>query len=136
MVKIYFGCAIANAPKEFLNQALELRGRLRKKYEILEFLGTEMGSCADVYLHDIHTCVANCDLLLGVCDLPSLGLGYELATAIEKLNKPALVVAHNDARVSRLIEGIQHPKFTFQRYASLDEIEGFLEEKVKREFGN
>jgi hypothetical protein len=121
-MKIYVGCALAHAPEEFRGMVEAIKSRLRTQgYEVLEFLGLNVGTAAEVYERDIHECVAKCELFVAFCDLPSLGLGWELGTAVEALRKPTLALAYTESKVSRLpigAEGERNPAFRFQRYES------------------
>jgi hypothetical protein len=72
--------------------------------------------------------------MIAVCDYASNGLGYEMATMIEKHGKPVLAVAHKNAVVSRLILGIDSSCFEFVRYDNLDEVYCLLEDFVKHHF--
>ena len=94
----------------------------------MDFVGLTAGTARDVYQWDIGRCVATCDAFIAICDFPSLGLGYELATAVEKLRKPTLALAQNDAKISRLILGIESPHYRFTRYAMTTEIPKIIEE--------
>ena len=87
MKKLYVGCSLTLAPESFRQSVEELKNKLRADYEVFDFLGLVKGTAKDVYEWDIHHCVAKCDLFLAVCDYPSLGLGYEMGVAVEKLYK-------------------------------------------------
>ena len=73
-----------------------------------------------MYDYDIGNCVANCGMFVGVCDIPSIGLGWELCKAIE-LGKPTLGIAEQNARVTRLVLGaaVVEPNFSFERYDNM-----------------
>jgi len=129
-IKIYVGCSLTQAPPEFIGAVEAVKASLRHDYEVLDFLGLEHGTAADVFQWDIRRNVAQCDLFVAICDYPSIGLGYELATAIEKLGKPVIALAHQDAKVTRLILGINAPKFSFQRYQSLREVPILIRTKI------
>ncbi len=127
--KLYIGCALTHLPAErkrdFLDTLIKLKKELGDDFEILEFIGkNDVADLPplDVYVHDIHNCVMKVDCMLALCDYPSLGLGYELATAVEKCGIPVLAMSHKDNFVSRLIRGINHPNFKFEYYSSPDEI--------------
>jgi hypothetical protein len=124
--KLYVGCAISGLPpekrKEFLKMIERLKVELSRHFEILEFIGTALSSPKDTYVRDIAECVMHADYMLAICDHPSLGLGYEMATAIEKRDIPVLAFAHKNSSVSRLIVGIHGKKFLFLRYDSTHEI--------------
>jgi len=105
-INIYVGCALKHAPKAFVDEVLALRAELEKypRFTVLKFLGR--GEPRDIYIRDIKECIAQADVMLAVADLPSTGLGYEMATHYEKNGRPLLIVAHPSADVSGLILGI------------------------------
>lgn len=129
-MKLYIGCALTWAmpgpePEEFTTFRTEVRELIQhlKKtgtYDILEFVGLSGGrspaECRNVYQYDVHQCVGQCDVFLAICDWPSLGLGYELSTAVEKRGIPTLAVARRDVNVTRLVLGIDHPEYRFRSY--------------------
>jgi len=127
--KLYIGCALTHLPKDkesdFLRMIEEIKKKLGDSFEILEFLSAGKNPEAlplEVYTHDIKNSVCKADALLAICDHPSLGLGYEISTAVEKCGIPVLAMAHKDVFVSRLIRGIDHPNFKFMHYDSSDDI--------------
>lgn len=119
--KLYVGCSLTQAPEEFKESVEGLKIVLRQRgYEVFDFVGLVNGTAEEVYRWDIGHCVKACDLLVGICDYPSIGLGWELATSV-RLGKQTLAVAHVDASVTRLIAGAAEvePNFTFERYTDL-----------------
>ncbi|MBP6060710.1 MAG: hypothetical protein KA515_01745 [Candidatus Pacebacteria bacterium] len=128
--KLYIGCALTRLPKkeekDFLKMLADLKIGLKDHFEILEFKGVtglaEDATPPEVYIWDINNCVKRADCMLAICDHPSLGLGYEIATAVEKQGIPVLALAHKDALVTKLIRGIDHKDFQFIYYSSVDEI--------------
>ena len=130
--KLYIGCALTNLPidkkEEFLEMIASIKKELSKYFEIIEFLGIEdIGNARpftpqEIYNYDIQKCVMKADCILAICDYPSLGLGYEMATAVEKRSIPVLAMAHKNQTVGRLIRGIDHKNFNFMYYDSVDEI--------------
>lgn len=122
MKKLYVGCSLTQAPEEFKTAVENLKNELRKDFEILDFIGLTAGTPTDVYKWDIHECVAKCDVFIAICDLPAIGLGYELAVAVEHLGKPTLALAQKDAKVTRLVLGIDKPNYTLTRYKTMEEI--------------
>lgn len=119
--KLYVGCPLRHAPEEFIEQVEKLKNGLRKDFDVLDFVGRDIGTPEEVFQRDTEQ-VRMCDCFLAICDLPSLGLGYEIALALE-LEKPTpLAVAHEDADVSRMVLGIAHQNFAFKRYGSVDDI--------------
>ncbi|MDO8565322.1 MAG: hypothetical protein Q7R67_01760 [bacterium] len=123
MAKIYVGCALTQAPEEFVREVEALKAQLRLEgHEVADFVGVVAGTATDVYETDIHKCVAECEFFLAVCDLPSIGLGWEIGVAVEKHGKPTLAVAHREAKVSRLPIGAccdRNQRYRFSRYDSL-----------------
>lgn len=138
MKKLYVGCSLTLLPphkKEvFLQMITEIKKGLGKNFEVLEFKGMgDIGTAnpltpKQVYEWDIRECVMKADCMLAICDFPSLGLGYEMATAVEKMNISVLAVAHKDAVVGRIIRGIDHEKFKFEYYNDTKEI---IEKTIK-----
>src|SRR5262249_41579232 len=98
------------------------------------FLGMEKGTAQDVYHWDIQQCVATCDLFVAICDYTSLGLGYEIGTAVERFHKPVLAVAHEDTHLSRLIVGIDDEHFALKRYTDFSEIVDLIDVFAASEF--
>ncbi len=131
IMKLYVGCSLTQAPEDFKAKVEALKDQLRQRYEILDFIGLVAGTATDVYRHDIQVCVAQCDVLVGICDFPAIGLGYELGVAVEKLGKPTLALAHKDAKISRMLLGIDHPKYRFVRYESVEQIPSLIEHFIK-----
>lgn len=127
--KIYIGCSLTHATEEFKSGIELLKNKLRSDYEILDFLGLTKGTPQDVYKWDINN-VRTCDLFIADCTYPSTGLGMEIGAAIEN-DKPTLIVAHEDAKVTRIVLGITHPKFTFHRYNDPMEVAELIKERVK-----
>lgn len=132
MKKLYVGCSLTLLPPDkkevFLQMITEIKKELSKSFEILEFLGIgDIGSARpytpkEIYDYDIKKCVMKADCMLAFCDYPSLGLGYEMGTAIEKQGIPVLAVAHKDSIVGRIIVGIDHKNFNFEYYDNTQDI--------------
>lgn len=131
--KLYFGCALAGLPAEHRSAMITIREGLKDHFEVLEFCpaGTDP---REIYEHDINNCVASADLMVAMCDKPSLGLGYEMSTMVEKHHKPLLILAHNDSQVSSLILGISNSKCEFRRYSDTSEILSLILDFEKRYF--
>src|SRR5688572_14440456 len=91
--KLYVGCGLTLAPERFKEDVELLKNELRHDWDVLEFLGLVTGNAADVYQRDIVENVGACEAFIAVVDEPSIGLGYELAIATEKLGKPVLATA-------------------------------------------
>jgi nucleoside 2-deoxyribosyltransferase len=127
--KIYIAHSLTHAPQEFRIAMDELREKLRKDYEILDFVGLEKGTAQEVFEWDMN-CVRRCDLLIADCTHQGIGLGMEIGVAIEN-NKQALIVAHEDAHVTRAVIGITTPSFTIKRYKNHEEILDMVKEKLQ-----
>lgn len=119
-MKIYLAHSLTQAPEEFKTEMIKLRELLKTKYEVLIFKGLIDGTPEDVYRHDVQ-CVKDCDLLLAEVSYPAIGLGFEIATAINQ-SKKILAVAKKDAKVSRLVLGIKETNYSFKRYNKIEEI--------------
>lgn len=119
--KLYVGCSLTKASETFKEAVEQLKITLRAGgYEVFDFVGLVNGTPRDVYEWDIGHCVQNCDALIGICDEPSIGLGYELCEAT-RLGKPVLAVAHANSKITRLVHGaadVEH-NFNFAIYQDL-----------------
>ncbi|TSC77911.1 MAG: hypothetical protein G01um101424_45 [Parcubacteria group bacterium Gr01-1014_24] len=130
--KLYIVCALTNLSdqdgKSFLATISNIKQMLRGTFEILEFIGVDDLKSAnpispqEIYEHSIKKSVAEADYMLAICDYPSIGLGYEIAVAVEKRGIPVLAVAKKDSQVTRLIRGIDHKNFHFMYYDSAEDI--------------
>ncbi|MCD8495067.1 MAG: hypothetical protein LRY41_03485 [Candidatus Pacebacteria bacterium] len=132
-MKIYVGCALKHAPKEYKVAIANLKKDLAQlpHVEILEFVTTEAAP-QEIYTNDIIDCVMTCDIMIAECSHPSLGLGYEIATMIEKRRKPVLIYAHADALVSGLILGAPQEYASCTRYVDISEIVEHVREYVQK----
>ena len=130
-LSLYVGCALTHAPEEFKQNVQALKNRLKKICHVFEFIGLINGTEQDVYNHDINVCVRGCDLFVGICDMASIGLGYELSVQIEDRKMPALAVAQTDSKVTRLVLGIDKPHFEFQRYKDFDDLYNIIIKKLE-----
>ena len=119
---LYVGCALTHAPEVFKQDVEDVIATLEEDYRVLKFVGSKPAPPAEVYSHDIR-CVEAADAMLAIVDYPSLGLGWELATA-GSLAKPTLAVARFGREVSRMILGAAEvlPAMGFGRYEDLREL--------------
>jgi len=119
---LYVGCGLTQAPEAFKEEVERLKNRLRSDWHIMEFLGLVAGTPEDVYEVDIINNVGGCDAFLGICDEPSIGLGWELREAT-LLRKPTLAVAHIGSKVTRMVLGAPafNTTMTFRRYEDMVE---------------
>jgi len=127
--KIYIGCSLTHAPDDFKVAIEDLKNKLRKSYEILDFVGLAAGTPEEVFEWDTN-CVRTCDLFVADVTHPAIGVGYELGVALE-MGKPVLAVAHKDAKVTRLVLGVTSKNFSLYRYGSVEEVEKKIEKKIK-----
>lgn len=135
--KIYVGCALTYAPEDFRKSVSLFKEELRKDFDVLDFLWAKLQNPRDVdpkdvYEWDINGCVRDCDLFVAICDEVSIGLGYELGTAIEKYNKPVLALIKKGKMLTRLVEGITNNNFSLKEYDKLNlDAVAFVKEKVR-----
>lgn len=125
--KLYVGCSLIHAPKEFITSVENLKLKLAKSFEILDFFGlTDELDSTKIYNHD-RKCVLNSDVFLAICDFPSTGLGMEIGFAVE--NKKNIVIAYNSkSKITRMALGIPATsKLQFCQYQDMSEIGEFLE---------
>jgi nucleoside 2-deoxyribosyltransferase len=121
--KLYVGCSLTQASEPFKESVERFKAALRENgYEVFDFVGLVNGTEEDVYNWDIGHCVKDCDALIAICDEPSIGLGWEMATAV-RLGKPVLALAHQTAKVTRLVLGaaVAESNLEFVRYEDLNE---------------
>lgn len=126
--KMYIGCALTHASPEFRDEIAGFKDLLRPIFDILDSKWVIDGwtiSATEIYEHD-RSCVLACDIFVAECSYPSTGLGYEIATAVE-YGKAILLIAHEDAVVTRMILGIPQQKATFLRYRSLEEVRSYIQ---------
>jgi hypothetical protein len=120
--KVYVACALTHASPEFKEEVEMLKKKLENICTVLHFKGlSDSNLPRDVYIHDIIDCVHRCDILVAICDHPSIGLGYEMATQAESRKKPILAVAHEDSKVTKLILDPFVEDYSFRRYNNLCE---------------
>jgi nucleoside 2-deoxyribosyltransferase len=128
MKKVYVGCSLTHAPEDFKASITQLKEQIKKICEVFEFVGLTAGTSRDVYLQDSNM-VKNCDLFVAECSYPSTGLGLEIGLALAA-NKPILVIAKKDAKVSRMILGIDSSTISFLRYQNIKEAIPAIQEKI------
>lgn len=127
---IYVGCSLTQATEKFRDEVEDFKTVLKQAgHTVFDFIGLENGTDEDVYNWDIGHCVKDCDILVGVCDNPSIGLGWELADAT-RLGKKVLAIAHEKSQVTRLVLGAAavEPNVHFMRYATLGDVLSIVDE--------
>lgn len=132
--RLYFSCALSGLPEDHRQAMIEVRSTLQPHFEVMEFCDASTPP-AEIFHHDINVCVAGCDLVVAMCDYPSVGLGYEMGTALELHGKPVLALAAIDARVSSLVLGIPHKNFSFRRYSDISNVRDMVLAFEKEIFG-
>lgn len=120
-LKVYVGCSLTHAPKDFRDKVESLKEHLRSFVSVLDFVGLTTGTSADVYNHDIHKCVATSDLFIAIGDFPSIGLGWELGKQVECQKGRTILAVHEDTKLTRLALGAAevHSFVTVSRYTDL-----------------
>ena len=117
---VYVGCSLTHAPKKFKADVIKLVEKLETICTVLKFKGlSDANQPHDVYVQDIKKCVRKCDLLVAICDYPSLGLGYEMGTQGEARKKPTLAVAKQGRKISKLVLDPRTPGYEFKFYNKL-----------------
>ena len=72
-----------------------------------------------VYERDVNW-IKNCDVLIAEVSVPSHGVGYEIAFALE-IGKPVLCIYETGRKVSKMIIGNPDPALITKSYANLEE---------------
>jgi nucleoside 2-deoxyribosyltransferase len=123
MKTLYVGCALRGAPAPFVESVLTFKGELEKYFTVLHFIGLVGSAPArEVYEADI-ACASEADLMLAVVDVPSTGLGIELAKRAE-LGKPTIIAHQERADISKMVLGLAEvtPAFTIITYTNFSEL--------------
>ncbi len=126
--KIYVWCALTHASPEFREEIRGFKDSLRSMCHVLDYTGViDSGTITaeDIYQHD-RWCVIDCDVFVAECSYPSTGLGYEIATAVEH-HKKILLIAREDAVVTRMILGIPPEKAEFFRYQTIEQVRTYIQ---------
>ena len=117
--KVYVACSLTHAPKKFWDEVASFKKRLESFCHILCFMGVNGHPPHEIYNFDIKECVHKSDLVVAICDLPSIGLGMEIGTQIEARKMPCLAIAHEKSVVSSMITDTRQPGSEFRRYKDL-----------------
>lgn len=132
-LKLYFSCALTGLSRAHRARMVGLREILKDHFEVLEFCPAET-SPEEIYTHDIHYCVATADLMVSICDMPSIGLGWEMSAMLEVHGKPVLALARDVLKVSPLVRGVTNPCFEIQSYTDAQDILALTLEFAQRRF--
>lgn len=84
-------------------------------------------SAADIYARDTRW-LRTCDLVVAEVSVPSLGVGFELATA-QQLGKPIVCLCQADVALSALVDG--NPSLRLLRYTDSGELPSLLEDALR-----
>jgi hypothetical protein len=82
-----------------------------------------------VFERDTHW-VAEAEALIAEVSTPSLGVGYEIALAVQ-LGKPVLCVYRSGLRISKMITGNTAPRLTVAIYSSEAELDDRVDAFLK-----
>ena len=120
---------MTHASEEFKVEIKELKKTLSPKFEIIQQDEPALDTPRKMFEFDTNS-IKGCDLLLAECSLPSIGLGFEIATALQH-NKPVLAIMNQAAKVSKFILGISDHRFSLVSYNSINEIPDAIEKKLE-----
>jgi len=82
-----------------------------------------------VYLRDVSW-IKECDAMVAEVSTPSLGVGYEVAYALN-LGQPVLCVYKSGLCVSKIITGNPAPELIVATYADMDELDARLDSFIQ-----
>ncbi|MDE2399552.1 MAG: hypothetical protein KGL67_00880 [Patescibacteria group bacterium] len=135
MLKLYVGCGLTHASEEFKANVEELKEKFANipGIQLLKFLGLADGTAHDVYVHDIINCVHKCNIMVAICDEPSIGLGWEMAVQSSR-GKPLLAFGHDKSKITRLILDPRLPNYQFFRYQTFEEIYEIVFTEIRTHF--
>lgn len=121
-MRVYLACAMTNPERDTRVVEEVLRALGEAGHEVLtphvvggvEQAADGLLSDEDLAQRDLAW-LAQADCLVAEVSTPSHGVGIEVMAALNA-GKPVLAIAHQQARVSRLLSGL--PGLTFARYGS------------------
>ncbi len=136
-MKIYFAGSITGG-RDYIENYKKLVNILEKFGDILtKFVAdenlTEKGEVnlrdEEIFKRDIDM-LKKADLLIAEVSMPSLGVGYEIATALN-LNKPVICLYHQNSKfkLSSLISG--NPDVILVKYKDIMELNDFFHNYFK-----
>lgn len=126
-MNIYFACSITGG-REFesvyqeIVAALEAEGHIIPTSHLAQsesVQGERALTPRDVYERDVNW-VRECDVLIAEVSVPSHGVGYEIAFALQ-LGKPVLCLSEEQRRVSKMITGNPDPALKIETYSTVSE---------------
>ncbi len=124
-MNIYFACSITGG-REFESVYQEIVAALTSdgneiptshlvQSEVVE--KERLLTPQDVYERDVNW-IKNCDTVIAEVSVPSHGVGYEIAFALN-IGKPVLCLHHKDRKVSKMISGNSDSKLTVQAFETV-----------------
>lgn len=135
--KVYIAASITIRSPDFLEsyrtirEHLEAKGSLILASHIAGENAYEVHKRPEVVYARDSQWLKECDCLVAEISIPSLGVGYEIASALYE-EKPVLCLYKDGIRVSKLISGIDKKSFRIEKYRDIEDLKGkldrFLEE--------
>ena len=83
----------------------------------------------EVYLRDVGW-IEGCDAMVAEVSTPSLGVGYEVAYALN-IGRPVLCLHKSGLSVSKMITGNPSSKLTVATYQDVDELDTHLDSFIQ-----
>lgn len=126
-MNIYFACSITGG-REFESVYQELVSNLLADGHVIPtsrlaqaeaMQGERILSPRDVYERDVKW-IQDCDALVAEVSVPSHGVGYEIAYALQ-LRKPVLCIYQQGRSVSKMITGNPDPAQMVTSYLTVEE---------------
>ncbi|HMZ06659.1 MAG TPA: nucleoside 2-deoxyribosyltransferase [Anaerolineales bacterium] len=126
-MNIYFACSITGG-REFeavyqqMVSALEAKGHIIPTSHLAQsetVQGDRLLAPQDVYERDVNW-IRECNLLIAEVSVPSHGVGYEIAYALQ-IGKPVLCISQEGRKVSKMITGNPDSALTVNTYRSVEE---------------
>lgn len=126
-MNIYFACSITGG-REFESVYQELVSKLLADGHVIPtsqlaqaeaMQGERILSPRDVYERDVKW-IQDCDVLVAEVSVPSHGVGYEIAYALQ-LRKPVLCIYQQGRSVSKMITGNPDPAQMVTSYLTVEE---------------
>ncbi|MFW5702843.1 MAG: hypothetical protein ACOCXP_02655 [Candidatus Dojkabacteria bacterium] len=134
-MKIYYGVNLLASfvqGKSLGGDLAKIKDEILPQFgEVIEWFGTgEVEDMREIYNYD-RGCVEKSDVMIAEVSNPSHGVGMEIMYAIT-LGKPLVAIAHADAHVSRMVQGIDYERFVFMRYEDFADLEVKLGESFQK----
>jgi nucleoside 2-deoxyribosyltransferase len=140
-MKIYFAAAIRGAKEPFASEIYKSLIKHLQNYgsvltehiansEILTKGETEF-SDSYIYKRDI-TWLLSADIVIAEVTYPSLGVGFEIATAVEHNKKILCLKRKDDKMISAMISGCD--KLEYKEYSDISEAKELISKYIKDKF--